>query len=56
MSIFVHKIGKFGRNGQEIATEVGFTIVDVRKFGGQESSGLHSDNEDKNEKIIILKK
>nr|DAL66234.1 MAG TPA_asm: Putative modification methylase [Caudoviricetes sp.] len=43
-------------DGQEIATEVGFTVVDVRKFGGQESSGLHSDNEDKNEKIIILKK
>lgn len=42
---------------QEIATEVGFTIVDVRKFGGQECSGLHfCDNEDKNEKIIILKK
>lgn len=44
------------KDGQEIATEVGFTIEDVRKFGGQENSGLHSGNEEKNEKIIILKK
>lgn len=44
------------KDGQEIATEVGFTIEDVRKFCGQENNGLHSGNEEKNEKIIILKK
>ena len=45
-------------DGKKIASEVGFSIIDIRPLGGGTSSALHgnTDEDEENEKIMILKK
>lgn len=45
-------------DGKKIASEVGFSIIDIRPLGGATSSALHgnTDDDEENEKIVILKK
>lgn len=45
-------------DGKKIASEVGFSIIDIRPLGGMTSSALHgnTDDDEENEKIMILKK
>lgn len=60
--VFVLQVGSKSypllKDGTRIAEEVGFTVEDVRPFGGGTNSGLHrNDDEDiENEKVIILRK
>ena len=46
------------KDGIKIAQSIGFTVEDVRPLGGATSSSLHgnSDEDEENEKIIILRK
>lgn len=45
-------------DGKDIAREVGFIVEEIRPLGGGASSPLHSntDEDDENEKIIVLRK
>lgn len=60
--VFVLQVGSKSypllKDGTRIAEEVGFTVEDVRPFGGGTNSALHgNDDEDiENEKVIILRK
>ena len=60
--VFILQVGSQSypllEDGKRIAAEVGFTVEDVRPFGGGTSSALHgnTDEDEENEKIVILRK
>lgn len=60
--VFVLQVGSQSypllEDGKRIAKEVGFVVEDIRPLGGGTASALHgnTDEDDENEKIVILRK